>query len=391
MAHVVKVLVCLAASASADLLRVPLKKLKRSHREFDKAAGINAVPIVTQLESQSGTAEIELQNTYNTMYSGEIEVGSPGQRIQVIFDTGSSNLWVPSQYSLYQTGLQDIHAGFSGQKSSTYTASNQEFKIMYGSGPVRGYYCADNVDIGGLSLKDFTFAEATDVQGLGSLYSDAHSSFDGVLGLGFPSISADGLPTVMGALVASGQLKEPVFGFYLANDADGQLVFGGIDPSHVEGDFSWVPVSVPGYWQVTLDGVKVGAESTEPWFMTLEKSKTAIVDSGTSMIIGPEDEISAMAAMLGAQKMRNLWVIDCWGPSPSIAFTLGGKDFALHGQDLVLEQQGDLCVLGLQADSKNTARHWILGDVFMRKYYVQFDWSQKRVGFAKAKVPERLV
>eukprot|EP00931_Biecheleriopsis_adriatica_P087078 TRINITY_DN615_c0_g1_i1.p1 TRINITY_DN615_c0_g1~~TRINITY_DN615_c0_g1_i1.p1 ORF type:complete len:424 (-),score=80.07 TRINITY_DN615_c0_g1_i1:89-1273(-) len=394
MAHVAKVLVSLAVAASADLLRVPLKKMKRSHREFDNAAAMNSVPIVTHFESGSGGTKVELYNTYNTMYSGEIEVGSPGQKIQVVFDTGSSNLWVPSQQSLYKTRLHDIHNGFESSQSQTFVASDQEFRIMYGSGPVKGYFCADNVAIGSLLLKDFTFAEATDVMGLGSIFSSTHSAFDGVLGLGFPSIATDGVPTVMGSLVKSGQIKEPVFGFYLANDNDGQLVFGGVDPLHYEGEFSWVPLSSPGYWELALEAVKVGASSTDPWAMTMSKSKSAIVDSGTSLLVGPEDELTAMAAMLGAQKMRNLWVIDCWGPSPSIAFTLGGKDFALNGQDLILEQQGDLCILGLSAAPHNAgsaSRHWILGDVFMRKYYVQFDWGQQRVGFAKAKAPENLV
>merc|ERR1719401_727034 len=107
--------------------------------------------------------------------------------------------------------------------------------------------------------------------------------------------------------------------------------------------------------------------------MTLTKSKAAIVDSGTSLLVGPAEEVSAIGTMLGAHKIRNLWVIDCYSASPVMAFTLGGKDFILRGSDLILERQGDLCVLGLMGSTSQRA-HWILGDVFMRKYYVQFDW-----------------
>merc|ERR1712190_332606 len=304
---------------------------------------------------------------------GEVEVGTPGQKENVVFDTGSANRWVPNKRP-FLSG-KNI---YSHDKSSTYQKNGTIFKIQYGSGPVSGVFSADDVAIGSLKLQDFTFAEVDDTSGLGLGYR--FGKFDGILGLGWDSISVGGVPTVMTALVGSKQLAQPVFAFYLGNNQPGELVFGGVDEKHYTGDFSFVPLSSETYWQVALDGVKLGSTS-------VSSTKNAIVDSGTSLLAGPTAEVKAIAQKLGAKTvMGKEYTVDCSQDLPELAFTLGGKDFSLKKEDLILQQSGSSCVLGLMGVDVPAPRGplWILGDVFMRKYYVQFDWGQKRLGFAVA-------
>lgn len=110
---------------------------------------------------------------------------------------------------------------------------------------------------------------------------------------------------------------------------------------------------------------------------------TAILDSGTSLLAGPPREVEALAAMLGATNIGGMYAVDCAKDLPSLAFTLGGRDFALEKEDLIFDRVGWMCELGLQPLEAETPM-WILGDVFMRRWYVQFDWGQKRLGFALA-------
>merc|ERR1712196_751448 len=62
-----------------------------------------------------------------------------------------------------------------------------------------------------------------------------------------------------------------------------------------------------------------------------------------------------------------------------------GKEYTFAAKDYVI-QSGSVCLfamLGIDVPAPHGPL-WILGDVFMRKYYTVFDWGNKRLGFATA-------
>lgn len=181
----------------------------------------------------------------------------------------------------------------------------------------------------------------------------------------------------------------PFFSVYIKRNASsndgGEILFGAIDNDHYEGNISYVPVNVKGYWQFDMDGVQVGYDSS-----FCHGGCQAIADTGTSAITGPVEEIRRLNEMIGATRASyDLLVVDCGSlrTMPKIAFIIGGKRYVLRPKDYILqwELNGEkTCLSGFMGhDTKNSL--WILGDVFLGRYYTVFDRGNDRLGFAEAR------
>ncbi|TXG67530.1 hypothetical protein EZV62_008805 [Acer yangbiense] len=255
----------------------------------------------------SGDADIvELKNYMDAQYFGEIGIGTPPQKFTVIFDTGSSNLWVPSS-KCYLSIACFLHSKYKSKSSSTYKKNGKSAAIHYGTGAISGFFSEDHVKVGDLIVKhQFAFAnssgffqefiEATKEPGLTFLVA----KFDGILGLGFQEISVGNSVPLWYNMVNQGLVSKPVFSFWFNRNADeeegGEIVFGGVDPNHYKGEHTYVPVTQKGYWQFNMGDVLIDGKTTG----FCASGCAAIADSGTSLLAGPTSIITEVNHAIGA-------------------------------------------------------------------------------------------
>ncbi|KAH8254675.1 hypothetical protein KR032_011611, partial [Drosophila birchii] len=383
-------LLLLPVICNEELFTVPLHRFPSARHRFEKL-GIRMDRLRLKYtedrynsweEVREDPKSVPLSNYLDAQYFGPITIGTPPQSFKVIFDTGSSNLWVPSGSCAYSMVACRVHNRYYAKKSSSYKARGNPFAIHYGSGSLSGFLSKDTVGVAGLQIENQIFAEATDMPG--PIFLAA--KFDGIFGLGYRSISMMRLKPPFYAMMEQGLLAQPVFSVYLkrkGKSEGGYIFFGGSNPDYYTGNFTYVKVSYRAYWQVKMNSANIkGME-------LCENGCEVIVDTGTSFLALPYDQAILINESIGGKPSPyGQFFVNCNAVSklPRITFTLGDRQFFLDGQDYVFRDRKSCFSAFIAVDLPSPSGPlWILGDVFLGKYYTEFDMGQNRIGFADAR------
>mmetsp|Transcript_22538 Transcript_22538/g.48327 ORF Transcript_22538/g.48327 Transcript_22538/m.48327 type:complete len:399 (-) Transcript_22538:202-1398(-) len=354
----------------------------------------------SKLGAQEGANPmVPMKDFQDSEYYGPIQVGTPAQTFNVIYDTGSSNLWVPSKKCI--SAACKTHKTFDHTKSTSNRADGRKLILPYGSGVCAGVLTEDLVQIGGLGVSNVSVGEM--ILEPGQVWQE--SPFDGILGLAYPTIAMPVDPTdpvlpPVDVMMKDKQLENNQFAFYLAtcnppsstsapvDTCDGsQLTFGGVDSSKFSGDITYIKQSAVqpalGYWLITGKPFKVGDKE----LACKSLGCPMVVDSGTSILVVPPNDFANIGPVIGNVSSDCSNVKDL----PTLSFTFQGTEFTLEPEFYVLrgsdDNGGSECQLGIEGMSAGVPGLWILGDPFLRKYYTVFDRDQDKVGFALATQP----
>ncbi|GAA6011116.1 hypothetical protein JCM10207_005502 [Rhodosporidiobolus poonsookiae] len=417
----------LSANASSSAAGRNETDAAEEQRGFSKIALAAATDnTIAQPENVTAANSLGLAIEANDVgYFAEIQLGSNNQTFKILMDSGSADFWVPSSL------CDDCgnHTFLSPSSSSSFTDTGIPWSVTYGTGDVAGTTVVDDAFIAGMRISQLQFGAVTKES---DDFSDPSVPFDGLMGLARSSLSSQGVPTPIERLAADGLVVSAQMGYKLGRVADGkndgEVTFGGVDGSKFSGELVQVEnVNEQGFWEATLEAVTVFNPSSSPSASppsytaratpspsssssssfssasTSESSgtllalpfspsspRTAILDTGTTLIIAPAPDAEALHRMIPGAKPdgQGGFTLPCTTRS-SISLTFAGRAFPLNPRDLTfLPLTDDLdgeCVSAISSGSVGGegSGEWLVGAAFLKNVYFATDVASNTIGLAK--------
>jgi len=191
---------------------------------------------------------------------------------------------------------------------------------------------------------------------------------------------------------------------YRPKAAHSEIVFGGVHHAHYQGCLKWHDVvdlseyeDAGCFWALSLQGIRVQDED-------LPFGEFAIIDSGSTFVLGPAKGIGKYLELNGVEcfdlddfgdaiKVEcneefgfDVAATTCENDLIPLSFFVGGEQYDITKDELLMKVEtdsGEICFLRIMSDFEISSG-WVLGDVFMDRYFAAFDFENNRIGLAVA-------
>ncbi|OJJ65017.1 hypothetical protein ASPSYDRAFT_54389 [Aspergillus sydowii CBS 593.65] len=306
------------------------------------------------------------------------------QKLVVTFDTGSSDVWVVN--TRLPNASTEGHTAYDPSKSSSFKEmKGSRFNITYGDDSYAfGGVGTDTINVGGVTVTGQSIGLPTEVAP--SILSDTHSN--GLVGLGFSSINTVKPKKQKSFFETVAEvLDEPVLGVSLVSGGVGEFEFGTINKSKFKGDLVNASVDASGgFWKFESPLYRVGDGEMKKH----DKATSTIADTGTSLMLLEQIVVDAYYEKVhGAQYATSAsgWIYPCSAELPNLSIAVGPQHLAtVPGNMINFAEVGTntttgeaVCYGGVQSNQGLDMQ--ILGDTFLKAFYVVFDQRGPSIGF----------
>jgi hypothetical protein len=345
-------------------------------------------------QDSSESIAVRLENK-DFFYTTDVEIGTPPQKVTVLLDTGSNELWVNPDCEEAQSALQYNQCLDFGQYSpdksdtppigpfgsETLNYGDASDSSTHTSATIR--YYTDIFTFGDEELNNQTFGVLVESEGISQ----------GILGLapdlrgGFDSNEPYSL--FLTSMADQGLINSRVFALDLrhSDDTEGALIYGGIDRSKYIGELETVDIirGDGGEYRLAtrLNSLGVTIDGRTSNIRVPRSDSNVMLDSGTTLSRMHMSVAQPILEELGAQNDgEGFYMTDCQNRDldATVDFGFGNKVIKVALSDFILELGPGSCYIGLVP----TTDQQILGDSVLRAGYFVFDWDNEKIHIAQA-------
>ncbi|KAM7413397.1 hypothetical protein PAMA_020673 [Pampus argenteus] len=363
----------------------------------DPTGTVNFLDMANNLQGDSGRG-----------YYIEMSIGTPGQKLNILVDTGSSNFAVAAAPHPFITHY------FNTALSSTYESAGRTVGVRYTQGNWEGELGIDLVSIPKGPNGTVVINVAAILSSSGFFLPGVN--WQGILGLAYPMLARPdssvepffnsvvrqlGIPDIFSLQMCGAGLSASS----TADPAGGSLVMGGVEPTLYQGSVWYTPIIEEWYYQVEVLKLEVGNQNLNLDCREYNMDK-AIVDSGTTLLRLPVNVFNAVVEAITRSSLiqdfsSGFWdgtKLACWVKGetpwrffPKLSIYLRATNTSQSFRITILPQlyiqpitdvDGTLDCYRFGVSS--SANGLVIGATIMEGFYVVFDRAQRRLGFARS-------
>lgn len=362
---------------------------------------------ITFAEPWSSSPQAPIVSYYGPLVVG---TGAGQATFNVVFDTGSNEIWVPSFLTAFNPFANNLHYSIGHRCSTSPTCKRPGRTIMidqWGT-TLDGEAYEDTVSLFEMMEKDqipFQIGDRLDLPNLAFAGIDntrgpeaeqfRYKPYDGVVGLSPILGSQTGGKNLLISLRDVLPSYDPYAGHELSvgfwfnpnqqSKHGGEMTLGGMDKSRISSQFIFHRLANYDNWSLRMNGLRVGNTQIG----CPQGGCIARFETGINSIVGPAEEVAAIYEAFNTQPEPESGIaqVDCnqVDSMPAITITLDNTPYVLGPANYVKRfryKDSQVCYLAIKP--WNQQNKWIMGVTFIGSYYTLFDLGERQIGFATA-------